>query len=176
MKTKILLITLLTLIACGHDSNSGSEKPKPQQDSQQADLDAGTYAIACFYNKLASQGIGTDVYSKSTMTLNSDGTGSNFFELFSDADCTVSLTSGTVAILEYKTVTVDDERVFLMKQDDGNGPMDLWIGYKSFGGNFYFDVDFRDGEAGPYLSEPSASELAEFMADPQGQGIIVDRL
>src|SRR5690606_20375646 len=125
----------------------------------------------CFLNKLASEGVGMDVYTKAEMILHSDGTGSNHFELYDDAGCTNMLADGIVDILSYEKIKVGQTQVLKMRQDDGHSVMDIWIPYKIVGTGIYFDLDFTDGESGPYLSEPGVSEIADFEADPSGQGV-----
>ncbi len=164
-------LSLIVLIGCGGASNSKIEPIT--EASEGMVLAPGTYSVPCFENKTASQGFGSQVYSKATMILGSDGAGSNAFEIYSDIGCSTILANGTVQILHYETVSVNGEKILLMDQDDGSGVMRIWIPYKSQNSTLYFDLDFSDGESGPYLAEPTASEILEFMTGPEFQGILV---
>ncbi len=167
----VFLFLLLTLVACGKgDGNTSSGGATLTSLSE---LGAGSYAVGCFHNKLASQGIGVTIYSKAVITLNEDATGSNAYELFDDVACSHLLDSGTVLITHYETVLVDENQVLIMDQDDGGSTTRLWIGYKQEANYYYLDLDFSDGESGPYLAEPTSAELSIFMAAPSSQGLIL---
>lgn len=165
------IICLLILTSCGKSSDSTpAESNIPGIQSQ---LGAGSFSVPCFQNKLASQGIGSTIYSKSTMTFNLDGTGSNDFELYDDAACTNLLASGTVAVLHYETILIDGQQILLMDQDDGGSVMRIWIPYFKSQSAIYFDVDFSDGESGPFISEPTPAEFQGFQQNPAGEGVVV---
>lgn len=166
----VALISLMFLISCG--SKDSKDKSAPIQ-LPQAFLSEGTHSVPCFLNRPASEGMGSSVYTIASITLASDHTGSNQFALYSDASCTSLLGSGTVAILSWENVKVGATDVLRMVQDDGSGPMEVWIPYARIGSNYYMDVDFTDGESGPYLSLPTEPQIAEFALDPASEGVLL---
>ena len=175
MKFFFLVMLILNFYACGGSNKDNSVTniaPLPIS----IELGEGNYSIPCFQNKLASQGIGITIYSKATLTLGANAMGSNFFELYDDAACTNLLANGTVLVNHYETVLVNGEFVLKMEQDDGNSIMSLWIGYKQLGNAYFLDLNFSDGESGPYLAEPTTQELSQFAADPAGQGILIQKI
>jgi len=163
------ILVILNLSSCGRNDDNAATTV--QQTPIQTQLGEGVFAINCFLNKLASSGVGIPIYSKSIITLEAVGTGNNNYELYDDSNCTNLLQSGSTIVLHYETIQVNGENVLMMEQDDGFSIMQLWIGYKKVGGNYYLDVNFNDNESGPYLAEPTAAELNQFMLDPLTQGI-----
>ena len=171
MKIVIIFFSLI-LTACGGSSN-GKKKSTKDLQNVLVEMEAGTYAIGCFLNKMASVGFGSNVYTKSTMTLNSDGTGINTFELYDDALCTNLITSGNVTVLHYESVVTDGILSLQIDQDDGSSVSRYYIPYMNVQNDFYFDVDYSDGKSGPYVLLPTASDIVEFKADPKVQGVEV---
>lgn len=173
MKKYLITLLMLTVYSCGN-SNDSTVTPVSVLPSF-AEIGAGEYSIPCFLNKFASEGFGSDIYSKATLKLNGNGTGSNDFELFDDAACTNMLGSGTVIVKHYDTVLVGDTPVLEMVQDDGFSEMQLWIGYAQVSSSYYIDLDFSDGESGPYLTVPTTAELNEFTVSPDTEGKLLTK-
>lgn len=174
MKKCLSVLVLVSLYACGGSSNSSDAPVNPLPAF--AELSTGNYTMPCFFNKLASQGNGQDIYTKATLNLNADATGTNDFELYDDAACTNLMLSGTVAIVHYETVTVGESPVLMMIQNDGNGEMQIWIPYAQVGTNYFIDVDFTDGESGPYTALPTEQEIAEFVTSPETEGLQLQKI
>ena len=66
------LFSLFLLMSCNENGITSATSNTP---TLLVSLSAGSYVVACFENKLASQGFGSTIYSKANMTLNSDGNG-----------------------------------------------------------------------------------------------------
>lgn len=166
------LIILLLLISCGKSNESVNTSKNNETISALKQIEAGTYKIDCFLNRPATQGSSTDIYTTSTMTLLENGTGTNDYVLYSDESCTTPMMSGSTTIVSYSTIQIDGINVLFFDQDDGSSRMDIWIPYSYVNGNkWVVDVDFKDGNSGPYLVEPTPSELSEFKNDPIAEGI-----
>ncbi len=140
----------------------------------------GTFGPSrCFLNKLATEGIGVAVYTIASMEFRADGTGTNTFELFFDSDCATSVMNGAVEITY--TMSRAANGVILLQVDQLNDPSDpssnvhMWIPAVLAADGFRIDVDHADGESGPYLTEPTTAELADFVANPAVQGVFLAR-
>lgn len=142
-------------------------------DLGQNDIHTGTYKSSrCFKNRLES--VGADTWSTAELTFNDDHTGSGHYATYSDAACTVktgdkSFTFSSISVLTVGTVTV------LKLDQSGQVVNPTWYIPANASDNGYsFDVDYTDGESGPYLFEPSGAQVADFAANP-GQGVAFDK-
>lgn len=171
LRTWIIVCLSFSLLSCGKDAGKTRLNFKGTNQPTLNQITAGNYQSPCFLNKLATQGFASNVYGKSLIHLNANGTGSTDFELFSDDTCTTLLHSGTVTILEHESLSVAGQNVLYMKQDDGSNIMELWIAYSLVLDQFYFDIDYSDANSGPYTTIPTALEIDDFLENPAIQGV-----
>ena len=133
----------------------------------------------CFLNKLASAGFGSDVYSKANLQFNSDGTGKNEYKLYNDDTCTSLAMMGENNFTH--TISQTYGNIALIQVDQENDPADptdvtrYWLPAVIQESGYLIDIDFRDGNSGPYLTEPTETEIADFAADVQNEGVLFSR-
>lgn len=176
MKNYLISLITLILISCGNSNNKDEIKSTNNNQSLIKEMSSGNYVISCFKNKIASQAIGIEIFTKNTLHLNADNTGTNDFNLYDDSSCTNLLASGTVMIKNYKTILISGNAVLEMLQDDGNAEMQLWIPYTQVDAKYYIDLDYQDGQSGPYLNIPIQSEIEEFTTSPETEGVEVNEI
>lgn len=133
----------------------------------------------CFLNKLASQGMGIDVYTRAALTFNADGTGKSEFRLYGDAACAIELGAGEATTTYSISHRYGDVAVFQVDQlNDPSDPSSViryWIPALIAADGLTIDIDYRDGDSAPYVAEPAESDLAAFIADPRSRGVLYAR-
>lgn len=161
----VVALSLTALMTgCGKDDEDRREAFEQNQ------LEPGTFASErCFKNKIETQvTVGVDRFSTARLTFNADGTGSGSYGVFSDAGCTALVATRDFIFSQVTIGPLNGATVMRLNQS-GAGPV-WWIPMNLAGGGYSLDVDFTDGESGPYLVEPSAAEMSSFIANP-GQGV-----
>lgn len=178
----IWAFVFLAITSCGKDAeNSGStQTPAPLTEPSPY----GTFkSTGCFLNKLASQGTGQNVYSRATIEFRENGTGTTSFELSDVADCSNILQAGQAdfAYEEKRFVTTAAGPALVVQVDQQNDPSDpsniirYYLVAVVEQRGYTIDIDFADGQSGPYLTDPTPAELSEFALDPRTEGMLFER-
>jgi hypothetical protein len=158
----------LALTGCRNDDTNRAT------DLAQGDIHAGTYSSTrCFKNRLESA-VGSDVWSRAELTFNEDHTGSGHYATFSDAGCTVKTGDKSFTFATISTVSVNNVTLFKLDQSGTVLNPTWYIPANVSDHGYSFDLDYTDGESGPYLFEPSGAQVADFAANP-GQGVAFDK-
>jgi hypothetical protein len=171
---KPLVLSALTLSVAAFACN-GSDNNRAT-DLNQGLVQAGTYQSQhCFKNRIETDlALGAARYSNATITFNADNTGSAVFSTFTDAACQVPTTgSSAVENLTFSSVSaVSDNGVNLIKLEQSGTVLNptWYIPANISDGGYSLDVDYTDGESGPYIALPSGAQVADFGRNP-GQGV-----
>jgi hypothetical protein len=152
---------------CWLDSNDDV-----QSSFEQNQIRPGTYSSErCFMNKIESQTSGSARYSMATLVFNDDHTtGSGHYVTFTDAACTAQVSDTTFTFKDSSQVSIGGVAVIKFTQSGNVVNPTWWIPANVSNTGYSFDVDFTDGESGPYVFEPSPTDLSSFGQNP-GQGV-----
>jgi hypothetical protein len=168
-KTLPLAIAALALSGCG-----GSNNAAPVVQAETNVLHGIFTETACVYNGPISEANGEDIYSTDSVTLNADGTGGQKFKLYTDSKCKDLLTTGSVAFTYSFVARYGSIDVIRMTQADTDEPghsESFYITSFTVSNGYYFDVDGKKSDAGPYSTMPTASDVATFQANPTVKGV-----
>jgi hypothetical protein len=159
---------VLALTGCRNDDENRAT------DLGQGDVHPGTYnSTRCFKNRLESA-VGSDVWSTAELTFNEDHTGSGHYATYSDANCATKTGDKSFTFATISTVSVDNVTVIKLDQSGTVLNPTWYIPANVSDHGYSFDVDYTDGESGPYLFEPTPTQVSDFAANP-GQGVAFDK-
>lgn len=176
MRSLSFIILLIFLASCG-DGSTSRKAVAPTILPVSSELEPGTYFIDCFLNRLVTLESGSNIYSKFTVTIEENNTGSIAYNHYSDASCTQVGLSGTDIIRSYELDVVDRGPVLVIDQAQGDETVRIWIPYQQVSGEFYLDLDYSDGQSGGYItSPPTFEDMKEFLGDPTSQGLLLRRI
>lgn len=159
------------LVGCAKDDD------ERRDDLRQNQIQNGTYkSDNCYTNKQETQlALGTPRFSLGMLTINENGTGTGQYTVYSDPACTQLV--GTLeeatknqTFAQVTVVSIDGVSVLRLVQDGSILNPTWWIPANVSSSGYSLDVNFADGESGPYLGEPSPTDVASFKANP-GQGV-----
>lgn len=175
MKTMLLTAFMfLALVACGSKVNISTGTEGANKATEILTL-AGTYKSSlCFKNKPASEGFGVSIYTNATLTFQDGGTGAMDFELFTDAACTSSASTGTQTTSYAIVRQYGDVQIVYIEDPAPTSPpttAPIFIAFKLASDGAYFHIDGNRADAGAHLVEPSESDLAAFIAAPESVGV-----
>lgn len=174
VRLSLLLLTAGLLSACNGGRTAVGSESGPDQAAQEAPLDGAYESTRCFLNTAASAGFGSDVYTQATLTLNADLSGRTQFRLYSDSGCTALLGDGEETT-SYEVSKTVGHGVRIVKITQAGSP--FWLAVKITAAGAYIHIDgTRGGSVGPYASEPSETDVADFAADPEHVGVFFNRL
>lgn len=123
----------------------------------------GTYnSERCFLNKLETLAAGQNRFSTATLIFNADLTGSGHFTTFSDATCTALLSDTTFNLSNVAETTIGGVGVISFLQTGTVLNPTWWIPALLSSTGYLFDVDFTDGESGPYITQPTPAQVSSF--------------
>ncbi len=194
MKPSIFFaLTLSGLAACSGDirnivpPTTIGETPPPVEDPPGGPIEdtlpsatplrAGHYVgQRCFLNKSASEGFGAPVYTMAEMRFDEKGIGTNDFKLYLDEDCSdPPALEGSVNLVITYEKSLGNVLVFKFVQEDpaveDDEPQTFFITGVRDGNDYMLDVDFADGESGPYFTMPTEGEVQAFGNSPLSQGV-----
>jgi hypothetical protein len=159
----------VTALGCGHDDNV-------TKAFNQKEIQSGTYSSErCFLNKIETEvALGAKRWSMATLVFNDDHTGSGHFVTFTDAACTAQVSDSTFTFNNASQESIGGVAVIKFHQTGTVINPDWWLPNNLSDHGYSFDVDFTDGESGPYIVEPTPTQLTSFGANP-GQGVSFKR-
>lgn len=164
---RITIFTLAALTLSFAASGCDDDEEQRTESLQQLTLEHGTYTSdRCYMNKIATELASQNLYSFSDITFNPDGTGSAHFTVYSDANCTTKVSEENVAFLNVSVVMIGSVHVVRLEQDAVAINPVWWLPIHVTNDGYAFDVDYADGESGPYIFEPSVAALESFRTDP----------
>jgi hypothetical protein len=151
----VLMIALMGLVSC---SEMRTINPL-----------TGNYEESrCFKNAGASSGFGYDIYTKATLLLNYNGTGTVGFKLYDDVGCTNLLGQGTTT-LHYSMI---EPNVMLFHQNKGLPDEQIMYLVFKLDIGIYLDTD----NSGPYLTQADAhNAVPSFLANLGTRGVFLPR-
>ncbi len=151
------------IVGCGKEN---SKVIQGQLDNNQ--ITPGTYTSErCFLNKIETQTTLQNKWSKATIVFNNDLTGSGHFVTFTDAACTAQVSDTTFTFSGAKVNRIGGVAVISFTQSGTVVNPTWWIPANVSDTGYSFDVDFTDGESGPYIVEPTPTQLSGFAQNPQ---------
>ena len=169
-RSKLLSTLAFAFTMAGIFAGCGKDEDLERKFSQ-LQIQPGMYASErCFMNKLETQAAGTNRYSLAQITFNADGTGSGHYTNFTDPTCMTMISDQTFTFNELGMSAIGGAVVVHFKQTGTVLNPTWWIPVNLSSTGYSMDVDFTDGESGPYIIEPSDADVASFVANP-GQGV-----
>ncbi len=178
----IWVFVFLAITSCGKDAEDLNTSRAPAPLTEPSPY--GTFrSTGCFLNRLATQGAGQNVYSRATIEFRENGTGTTSFELSDVADCSNIVQAGQAdfAFEEKRFVATAAGPALVVQVDQQNDPSDpsniirYYLVAVVEQRGYTIDIDFTDGQSGPYLTDPTPTELSEFAVDPRGEGLLFER-
>lgn len=149
-------------------SGCDDDEAQRSESLQQLSLESGTYTSdRCYLNKISTELSGQNLYSFSDITFNPDGTGHAHFTAYSDANCTTLVSEETVNFQSVSVAMIGSVKVVRLEQDAVAINPVWWLPIHVTNDGYAFDVDYADGESGPYIFEPSVAALESFRTDPE---------
>ncbi|MBS1964047.1 MAG: hypothetical protein JST04_17675 [Bdellovibrionales bacterium] len=160
------LVLALGLIGCREDDAVRAH------ELSQNDIAPGTYkSQRCYKNKLES--VGSDRWSRGEITFNDNHTGSGHYTIFSDSNCATPTGDKSFSFKAINVVIIDGVTVLKLDQDGIVVDPTWYVPANASDHGYSLDVDYTDGESGPYLFEPTPTDVASFKTNP-GQGVAFD--
>lgn len=172
----------LAITSCGKDAENIPATRPPNSLTEPSPY--GTFrSTGCFLNKLATQGMGHNVYSRATIEFRENGTGTTSFELSDVADCSNIVQAGQAdfAYEEKRFVATAAGPALVVQVDQQNDPSDpsdilrYYLVAVVEQRGYTIDIDFTDGQSGPYLTDPTPSDLSDYALDPRSRGTLFER-
>ena len=173
--TKMTALALTAIILSFAAAGCDDDEEQRSDSLSQLTLEQGTYASdRCYKNRVATQLAAADRWSFGDITFNTDGTGSAHYTVYSDANCTTQVDDVNVTFPHVSVVTIGSVQVVRAEQDATIVDPIWWIPLTTADGGYNFDVDYTDGQSGPYLIEPSVADLEDYRTNT-AQGVTFEK-
>lgn len=176
LKFICVLAVVASLVGCGKANQAQGEVSATQ--SVVSPLGQFNSPV-CFKNKLATMGIGQDIYTIAGMEFKADGQGISTFALYTDQGCNDLLGAGTSNFTYENTQTFGAVKVLQIDQvnnpEDPSSNFRYWLLVTVTQAGYTIDMDDTNGIAGPFMSEPSEADAIAFTNQVADRGVFFQR-